>query len=67
QCPKSRFDLLEAISLALSPTTQCSSEEPLSRITKDTRLESHLVFSEEAAVPRYDTLTAKLGNSNPMQ
>ena len=44
RCTKSRFEHLKTSSLALPPTTQWGSEEPLSRITKDARLqESHLV------------------------
>ncbi|CAD1480617.1 unnamed protein product, partial [Heterotrigona itama] len=55
-------------SLALPPTTQWGSMEPLSRITKDARLqESHFDLSEEAAVPRFDTLTAKLGGPTLVQ
>ncbi|CAD1474430.1 unnamed protein product, partial [Heterotrigona itama] len=59
----SRFEHLKTSSLALPPATQWGFVEPLSRITKDARLrESHLALSDEAAVPRFDTLAAKLGD-----
>ncbi|CAD1476065.1 unnamed protein product, partial [Heterotrigona itama] len=61
------FEHLEASSLALSPT-EWSSEEPLSRITKDAKIqEPHLDISDKVAVSRFDTLTAKLGNSTLVQ
>ncbi|CAD1473280.1 unnamed protein product, partial [Heterotrigona itama] len=65
---RSRFEHLEANNLALPPTTQWGSEEPLSRIIKDARVqESHLALSDEAAVPRFDTLTTKFRNSTLVQ
>ena len=61
QCAKSRFEYLEA-------TTQWGFEKPLSRITNDSRLRGpHLVLSDEAAVPRFDTLTTKVGDSPLVQ
>ncbi|CAD1472075.1 unnamed protein product [Heterotrigona itama] len=60
---KSGFEHLGASSPALPSTTQWGSVEPLSRITKDARVQaSHLVLSDEAVVPRFNTLAAKLGN-----
>ncbi|CAD1477611.1 unnamed protein product, partial [Heterotrigona itama] len=60
---KSGFEHLGASSPALPPTTQWGSVEPLSRITKDARVQaSHLALSDEAVVSRFSTLAAKLGN-----
>ncbi|CAD1478540.1 unnamed protein product, partial [Heterotrigona itama] len=51
-CEISRLDS----STTLPSTTQWGSAEPLSRITKDASLQvSHLVLSDEAAVPRFGT------------
>ncbi|CAD1478585.1 unnamed protein product, partial [Heterotrigona itama] len=54
--------------LTLPSTTQWGSTEPLSRITKDAGLQvSHFVLSDEAAVPRFDTLATKLGDPTLVQ
>ncbi|CAD1477492.1 unnamed protein product, partial [Heterotrigona itama] len=69
RCAESRFEHLDASSLALPPTTQRGSAEPPSRITKDARLrESHPAVSDEAAVPRFGTLATKpVGDPTPAQ
>ncbi|CAD1470800.1 unnamed protein product, partial [Heterotrigona itama] len=49
-------------------TESLGSAESLSRITKDAGLQaSHLALSDEAAVPRFDTLATKLGDPTLVQ